>query len=260
MADAVTIPTKVDVDEFLLGITERRRDEAHRLIALMREISGLEPVMWGPSIIGFGSQHYRYDTGREGDMPILGFSPRKAQLTLYFDGWDHYSDLLPRLGKHKLGVSCLYVNKLDDVDRAVLREMLEQCHARGVAASAAALTPAAGVAVAPATDPVAAYLAAVPPESLDKLDELRALASAAIPDAVETISYGIIGYRIGRKRAKAFVSGWRDHVAVYPLPADDALQAELAPYQRGKGTLWFPLDAPLPRDLLTRTFEALARS
>ena len=126
MADAVTIPTKVDVDEFLLGITERRRDEAHRLIALMREISGLEPVMWGPSIIGFGSQHYRYDTGREGDKPILGFSPRKAQLTLYFDGWDHYSELLPRLGKHKLGVSCLYVNKLEDVDLDVLRQLIRR--------------------------------------------------------------------------------------------------------------------------------------
>ncbi|NHB83645.1 DUF1801 domain-containing protein [Tessaracoccus sp. HDW20] len=134
MAEAVTVPTEADVEAFLEGVPERRRDEADVLIDLMRGISGEEPVMWGPSIIGFGSQHYRYETGREGDMPILGFSPRKARLTLYFDGWDRYSDQLARLGRHRLGVSCLYVNKLADVDLDVLREMLEACHARGVAA------------------------------------------------------------------------------------------------------------------------------
>lgn len=246
-----TVPTEVAVADFLQGVSERRRDEAHTLIEIMREISGLEPVMWGPSIIGFGSLHYRYETGREGDMPILGFSPRKAQLTLYFDGWDHYGEQLARLGKHKLGVSCLYVNKLADIDLATLREMLEQAHARGVATDAD--SPAAR-----ADDPVARYLASVPTQARPKLDELRGLAHEVIPDAVETVSYGILGYRVGRGRAKAYVSGWKDHVALYPVPADADLEAELDRFRHGKGTLWFVLDAPLPRDLIRRTLRSLA--
>ena len=83
--------------------------------------------MWGPSIVGFGSVHYKYDSGREGDMGLTGFSPRKANLTLYItDGFDKYGDLLARLGKHKTSVSCLYINKLADVDQDVLRELVRR--------------------------------------------------------------------------------------------------------------------------------------
>jgi hypothetical protein len=93
---------------------------------MMQEISGDKPCMWGPSIIGFGSQHYRYESGREGDTPILAFSPRKASLTVYFEGFDNYADELTALGKHRHSVSCLYVNKLDDIRLEVLRAMLEK--------------------------------------------------------------------------------------------------------------------------------------
>lgn len=130
MAENKTQPTTAGVADFLAGVAPRRQAEAETLIAMMRDISGFEPVLWGPSIIGFGTTHYRYDSGREGDMPILAFSPRKARLTIYFDGFDHYGDQLARLGKHSSSVSCLYVNKLDDIDLAVLREMLVACHGR----------------------------------------------------------------------------------------------------------------------------------
>ena len=91
----------------------------------MKRITGLEPEMWGPSIVGFGSYHYRYDSGREGDMPLTGFSPRKQSLTVYImPGFAGYEDLLGRLGKHRTGVSCLYINKLADVDQDVLTELI----------------------------------------------------------------------------------------------------------------------------------------
>ncbi len=85
--------------------------------------------MWGPSIIGFGSQHYRYETGHEGDMPRLAFSPRKASITVYFEGFDRYTHELTVLGKHKQSVSCLYINKLADIKLDILRKMLEQSFA-----------------------------------------------------------------------------------------------------------------------------------
>ncbi len=120
-------PTSVPVDAFLATVSERRRQEAKQLIALMQKISGEEPVMWGPSIIGFGSRHYRYATGREGDMPMLAFSPRKARLTLYFDGdFDAYAGYLEKLGKHTTSVACLYLNKLADADLSVLEAMLKE--------------------------------------------------------------------------------------------------------------------------------------
>ena len=129
MSENKTQPTTASVSDFLAGLTPRRRAEAETLIELMRSISGLEPVLWGPSIIGFGSVHYRYDSGREGDMPLLGFSPRKARLTIYFsEGFDRYGEQLARLGKHSCSVSCLYATKLEDLDPAVLREMLVSSH------------------------------------------------------------------------------------------------------------------------------------
>lgn len=245
MAENKTQPTDASVEEFLAGLTPRRRDEAARLIALMGGITGEPAVLWGPSIVGFWSRHYRYDTGREGDMPRLGFSPRKAALTIYFDGFDRYSEQLARLGKHRTSVSCLYLNSLADVDLDVLAEMLRLAHRE----NEPGLTK-------PTT--VAEYLARVPAASREQLDRLRALASEELPEAHEVLSYGIIGYRLDAKRARVYVSGWKDHVAVYPVPDDPDLAAELAPFVRGKGTLWFALGRPLPDDLLRRTVRALA--
>ena len=124
-----TRPTGVAVETSLESVSDKRRKEAHALIALMQEISGEKPHMWGPSIIGFGTQRYKYDTGREGDMPWLAFSPRKAILTVYFEGFDKYGELLAKLGKHKKTVSCLYINKLADIKLDILRAMLEQSFA-----------------------------------------------------------------------------------------------------------------------------------
>ena len=125
MAENKTQPTPASVDEFLANIADDvRRNECLQLVAMMRRLSGVEPVMWGPSIVGFDQYHYRYATGREGDAPLYAFSPRKGDLTIYFIGFDDLADQLTRLGKHKHSVSCLYVKKLADLDLAVLEEML----------------------------------------------------------------------------------------------------------------------------------------
>jgi hypothetical protein len=127
-----TQPTPSDVDAFIDTVEPAvRREEAQALLHLFRDVTKLPPKMWGPSIIGFGSYHYRYESGREGDAARAGFSPRKDKLTIYLMGGYSNSaikvrldQLRTRLGKHKTGASCLYISKLSDVDIAVLREML----------------------------------------------------------------------------------------------------------------------------------------
>jgi hypothetical protein len=126
MAENKTQPTHVSVEEFLAAVEHPvRRADGFELLHMMRELTGQEAVMWGPTIVGFGSYHYKYDSGREGDSAAVGFSPRKANLVLYgvTEGPDA-DRLLPELGKHKTSTACLYVNKLDDVDRGVLAEMI----------------------------------------------------------------------------------------------------------------------------------------
>ena len=121
-----TLPTAASVADFLAAVPiARRREDGEALLEMMRDVTGLEPQMWGPSIIGFGSYHYKYESGHEGDMPITGFSPRSRSLSVYImDGFDAYEDLLSRLGKHRKGASCLYINKLADVDIDILRELI----------------------------------------------------------------------------------------------------------------------------------------
>ncbi|MEJ6790835.1 DUF1801 domain-containing protein [Brevundimonas sp. BR2-1] len=123
--EARTKPTEVSVADFIAAVENpRRRADAETLCALFEEISGEPPVMWGPSIIGFGRYHYRYASGHEGDAPRLGFSPRKAQTVLYvMSGAEGQADMIARLGKVKSSVSCIYVNRLDQIDMGVLREM-----------------------------------------------------------------------------------------------------------------------------------------
>lgn len=122
------VPTKVSVRTFVNGLDdERRRREATALISMMKKVTGKNPVMWGPSIIGFGSYHYKYASGREGDAPRAGFSPRSAALTVYcVPGFAAQRDLLSRLGPHKTSVCCLYIRRLDDVDLDVLRAIVER--------------------------------------------------------------------------------------------------------------------------------------
>ncbi|WP_170333483.1 DUF1801 domain-containing protein [Ruegeria arenilitoris] len=121
-----TVPTKASVARFL-SIVEpaSKAADAQALDALFRETTGFEPVMWGGSIVGYGRYHYRYKSGREGDFLATGFSPRKAALSIYImPGYADFGDILSRLGKHKLGKSCLYVNKLADIDLDVLPELI----------------------------------------------------------------------------------------------------------------------------------------
>ncbi len=128
MAENKTQKTGASVEEFLASVENKRRQEdGLTLLDMMREITGLEPEMWGPSIIGFGDYHYKYESGREGDMCLIGFSPRKQSLSLYvMAGSERFDDLLAKLGKHRKGVSCLYINKLADVDMNVLRELVRE--------------------------------------------------------------------------------------------------------------------------------------
>lgn len=126
MAENKTKPTNVSVAAFVNALTDQaRRADAKALVKLMQSVSGEKPKMWGPSIIGFGSYHYRYESGREGDMPLVGFSPRKAATVLYgMTGTAESKALLARLGKHTTGKGCLYIKKLADVDTRVLEDMI----------------------------------------------------------------------------------------------------------------------------------------
>lgn len=126
MADNKTQITPVDPMAFLAAVEHPvRRADALVLDQLFRKITGWKPRMWGPTIVGYGSYHYVYDSGREGDCNATGFSPRKASLSIYvMPGYQDFGEILSRLGKHKIGKACLYVNKLADIDLDVLEELI----------------------------------------------------------------------------------------------------------------------------------------
>jgi hypothetical protein len=121
-----TQPTATDVATFVAAIPDAgRRADAEALVALMSRLSGEPARLWGPSIIGFGEYHYRYDSGRTGSMSRIGFSPRKTETVVYLiDGFAGQADLLARLGKHRIGKSCLYIKRLTDIDIDVLEAMI----------------------------------------------------------------------------------------------------------------------------------------
>ena len=126
MSENKTKPTDVSVDEFIANVMpDRRREDALILNQLFKDVTGWQPQMWGPSLIGYGCYHYVYDSGREGDFLATGFSPRKANLVLYImPGYQDFGHILDKLGKHKLGKACLYINKLADVDIDVVAEII----------------------------------------------------------------------------------------------------------------------------------------
>lgn len=130
MAELKTRPTDNDVLEFIEKIDHpTRRKDAFVLLEMMKEITGESPVLWGESIIGFGRYAYTYRSGHSGEWFLIGFSPRKTSMSLYLmSGFDIVADDLKRLGKHKLGKSCLYINKLDDVDMDVLKTILKKSY------------------------------------------------------------------------------------------------------------------------------------
>ena len=126
MADNKTVPTGEPVEQFLGTVTdERKRQDCRDLLDLMTAVTGHEPRMWGASLVGFGRYHYRYESGREGDFFLTGFSPRKSALTVYImPGCSRYESLLDRMGPHKTGKSCLYLKSLESVDRDILEEIV----------------------------------------------------------------------------------------------------------------------------------------
>ena len=127
MSENKTKATPEDVETFIASVTHpTRAADAQALDQLFRETTGWQPCMWGPSIIGYGQYHYTYDSRRAGDFLATGFSPRKANLSVYImPGYADFGDILARLGKHKIGKSCLYISKLADVDMAVLEELVQ---------------------------------------------------------------------------------------------------------------------------------------
>ena len=128
MANLKTRPTNANVEDFLKNIeNDQRRIDCFKLLEVCTAVTGEPPKMWGDSIIGFGQYHYKYKSGHEGDYFLTGFSPRKQNLTVYIlAGFDKYQDLLNTLGKHKTSSSCLYLKKLEDVDKEVLKKLISQ--------------------------------------------------------------------------------------------------------------------------------------
>src|SRR5215510_5324188 len=125
MAENKTKATEVDPYDFIKKVdSEEKRKDSEELIALMQKVTGKPPKMWGPTIIGFGKYHYKYESGREGDMCMTGFSPRKPALVLYIGASQQDKGLMAKLGKYKIGKSCLYIKRLDDIDRKVLKQLV----------------------------------------------------------------------------------------------------------------------------------------
>ena len=122
-----TVATKESAIDFLESISERHQDDCRVLTELMSSITKAPPVMWGASIVGFGQYHYVYDSGREGDFMLTGFSPRASAISVYImSGFEHYPELMEKLGKYKLGKSCLYIKKLEDIHLPTLKKLVRE--------------------------------------------------------------------------------------------------------------------------------------
>lgn len=128
MAELKTKPNDASVERFLNKVTDKKkRADCFAIVHMMQQATKAKPKMWGSAIVGFGSYRYKYASGREGDWILIGFSPRKQNLTLYvMTGFDRYTTLLKKLGKHKTSKSCLYINRLDDIDLPTLKQLIQQ--------------------------------------------------------------------------------------------------------------------------------------
>jgi hypothetical protein len=128
MSDLKTKANQQSINAYLNTIEpQKKREDSFAILALMQEVSGEEPQMWGDKIVGFGHYQYKYASGREGDWFLVGFAPRKQNLTLYImSGFDGYDELMSKLGKHSTGKSCLYIKKLEDIDQSILRQLIAQ--------------------------------------------------------------------------------------------------------------------------------------
>ncbi len=128
MAEIKTKKNDQSVEEFLNRVSdEARRQDCFTVLSMMKAVTKVEPKMWGAAIVGFGTYQYKYASGQEGEWPIIGFSPRKQDLTLYLmSGFEKSPDLMKKLGKHKTGKSCLYIKKIEDIDLKILKKLIEQ--------------------------------------------------------------------------------------------------------------------------------------
>lgn len=128
MAENKTKPTTASVLDFLNSVeNEKRREDGLKLFEIFNEVLDEPAVMWGESIVGYGEYHYKYDSGREGDFLLTGFAPRKSNLSVYImPGFKRYAELLEKLGKHRTGASCLYINKLENIDQEVLKTLIAE--------------------------------------------------------------------------------------------------------------------------------------
>ena len=128
MSDNKTVPTRASVTEFMNSIADpQQKADARKVASIMRKVTGKRARMWGPSIVGYGTYHYQYASGREGDFMLTGFSPRKQALTVYImAGFGKYGALMKKLGKYKTGKSCLYIKRLSDVDEKVLQRLIDE--------------------------------------------------------------------------------------------------------------------------------------
>jgi hypothetical protein len=128
MSENKTKPTTISAQSFLHSVeNSQKKKDCFEILHLMEEVTGKEPVMWGISIVGFDQYHYKYDSGREGDFLMVGFSPRKQNITIYImPGFERFDQLMSKLGKFKTGKSCLYIKKLDDIDRSVLKTLVKE--------------------------------------------------------------------------------------------------------------------------------------
>jgi hypothetical protein len=125
MAELKTKETKASVEKFINQLPEERREDCFQIARMMEEITGDKPKMWGAKIVGFGSYHYKYASGNEGEWPLTAFSPRKQDLTLYImPGFTEYGDLMKQLGKHSTGKSCLYIKRLSDIHVPTLKKLI----------------------------------------------------------------------------------------------------------------------------------------
>ena len=125
MAANKTTETEVSVTDFINAVAdETKRNDSFQIIELMKNQTGFEPKMWGPSIVGFGSYHYKYESGHEGDAPLVAFSPRKSEFSLYIANFDGKEELLKKFGKHKTAKACVYIKKVEDINIDILKKMI----------------------------------------------------------------------------------------------------------------------------------------
>lgn len=230
-----TQPTSNSVDDFLKTVSPSRQAEAQVVLKIMQHISGEQPVMWGPSIIGFGSMHYKYESGREGDMPIIGFSPRKANLTLYVGSFHKMGELLDKLGKHSISVSCLYIPHLKDVDLDILTKIIEKSYEQYSMKDREQK---------PKT--MDEYKRNYRDIALERLNELESIIDSAV-SGEKLISYGVPCIKVNNKPV-IYYATYRDHTSIYPVPKK--LPTGAKEYIRGKGTFWFLHKNNLPSEII----------